>query len=278
MAKKEMSKFGGSSEEHGSLRVASDSLCHDLFANNLANTAPSTPSAVIDEDKESCQDDTAIDTDNTDWEDSNEEETGKSGGDETMFFQRIQSRVKPPPQRKSLITLALQSAQHHGPTPRPGHVVPKYTFNGVQRARTPFSSLKVSPGESNEAPIRIRQKPSGAARKSLNDVVGSSAQPLPLTSNGAFVPVVVSPRTTRRNMIATELTESLSRHIRWEREEKYLTANAALKHRRTHRDVTTSDQHPQRSRTTQDNSDFDACRWDQDFTWDAFGGYHAKGW
>lgn len=86
MAKKKVSKFGGSSEEHGSLRVASDSLCHDLFVNNLTNTAQSTPSAVIDEDKDSCQDDIAIDTDNTDWEDSDEEENNKSGGDETMFF------------------------------------------------------------------------------------------------------------------------------------------------------------------------------------------------
>lgn len=278
MAKKEMSKFGDSSEEHGSLRVASYSPCHYLFANNLPNTAPSTPSAVIDEDRESCQDDTAIDTDDTDWEDSNEEGNRKSGGDEPMAFQRIQLRVNPPPKRESLITLALQSTQHHGSTPRLGHAVPKSTFTDVQRAKAPFSSIKVSPGESGVAPIRIRQKPSGAARQSLNDIVRSSAQPIPLTSNSANEPVVFSPRMTRHNMLATELTEWLSRHLHWERKEKNLTANAVLKRRHTHGDVTTLDQSPQRPHITQDTSDIGACSWDQDFTWEALGGYHTKGW
>jgi hypothetical protein len=34
-----------------------------------------------------------------------------------------------------------------------------------------------------------------------------------------------SPRTTRRNMLATELTESLRRHLLWERQQKSATAS-----------------------------------------------------
>lgn len=278
MAKKELSIFGGSSEQHGSLRVAADSLCQDLSANNLTSTVPSTTSAAIDEDKESCQDDRAIDTDSTDWEDSNEGENSKSGVGGTMLFQRIPLKLNSAPQRQSLITLALQSMQHHGLTPRSGHMIPKSISTDVHPERALLSPMTVSSSESDEAPIRIRQKPSGTPTQSLNDAVRSSAQPIPLTSNGVNEPVVFSPRTTRRNMVATELTEWLGRQLLWEKIEKTLTANAVLKRRYTYGDATTLGQYPQRSYADEDSSDIDACSWDQDFIREAFAGYHSRGW
>lgn len=278
MVKKGMFKFGGSSEEHGSLSVASDSPSHDLFDNNLTNTDPSTSSAVIEEDEESCQDDRAIDNDTNDWEDLNEEENSENSVDEKMFFQRIQLRVNPPPKRESLITLAIQSAQNYPRPPQPVRMVPRSTFLDVHRVRTPFSSMKVSQGESDVAPIRIRRKPSGARRQSPNDVVRSSAQPIPLTTHGSNEPVVLSPRTTRRNMIAHEFTEPLYRNLLWERKQKTLTSNAVLKRRYTYEDVANLDQCPQRYHVTKDNNTVDACSWDQDFISEAFAGYHTKGW
>ncbi|KAJ0109504.1 hypothetical protein J7T55_000430 [Diaporthe amygdali] len=276
MAKKELSIFGGSSEEHGSLRVVADSLCQDLSANNLTSTVPSTTSAAIDEDKASCQDDRAIDTDSTDWEDSIEGENSKSGVGETMLFQRIPLRLDPAPQRQSLITLALQSMQHHGLTPRSGNIVPKSISTDVHRERALLSSMTVSPSESDQAPIR--QKPGGTPTQSLKDAVRSSAQPIPLTSHDVSEPVIFSPRTTRRNMVTTELTESLLRQLLWEKIEKTLTANAVLKRRYTYGDATTLGQYPQRSYATKDSSDIDACSWDQDFIREAFAGYHSRGW
>ena len=41
-----------------------------------------------------------------------------------------------------------------------------------------------------------------------------------------------SPRTTRRNMLSTELTESLRKNLLWERQQKSQTVNAFLKRNR----------------------------------------------
>lgn len=46
-------------------------------------------------------------------------------------------------------------------------------------------------------------------------------------------PPVLCPRTTRRNMLSTELTESLRKHLLW-----YRQVNAALKRRYTAQDMT----------------------------------------
>lgn len=48
---------------------------------------------------------------------------------------------------------------------------------------------------------------------------------------------IVSPRTTRRNMLATELSESLRRNLLWERQQKNLTTSAVLKRRHTAHDM-----------------------------------------
>ena len=53
-----------------------------------------------------------------------------------------------------------------------------------------------------------------------------------------------SPRTTRRNMLATELTESLRRHLLWERQQKSATANAFLKRRHTAHDMANLQEYP----------------------------------
>ncbi|KAJ5105661.1 hypothetical protein NUU61_003008 [Penicillium alfredii] len=57
--------------------------------------------------------------------------------------------------------------------------------------------------------------------------------------------VAHSPRTTRRNMLATELTESLRRHLLWERQQKSATANAFLKRRHTAHDMKNLQEYPE---------------------------------
>ncbi len=61
------------------------------------------------------------------------------------------------------------------------------------------------------------------------------------------------PRTTRRNMLSTELTESLRRHLLWERSQKSSTANAVLKRRHTSHDVANLRQYPERVHMDRDN-------------------------
>lgn len=258
-----MAKFGGS-------------FCHDLFANNLTNTATSIMSEAIADDQESCQDNRATDTDNTDWEDSNEEEKSKSGVDETMSFQRHQLKINPPPKRESLLTLALQSTQHHGPKPPSEYLVPESAYTDVQGVRSLSSSTTVSRAEADGTPVRIGQKgPGGASVHSLHDVVGSPAQSTSLTRYVPDEAAVLSPGTTRHNMVVTELTESLCRQLLRERK-----ANAVLKRRHTLEDVTSLTQCTQQSHVTQNNRDVAACSWDQGIasSWEAFSGYHTRGW
>ena len=99
-----------------------------------------------------------------------------------------------------------------------------------------------------------------------------------------------SPRTTRRNMLATELTESLRHHLLWERQQKSATANAFLKRRHTAHDVTNLQKFPgmkalHRGQTSpampHQSKDKDLSKINGSWTnytdygpWE----YHAKGW
>ncbi|OAA38907.1 hypothetical protein ISF_09871 [Cordyceps fumosorosea ARSEF 2679] len=85
-------------------------------------------------------------------------------------------------------------------------------------------TLGASPNNSDEGPLMMK------------DMRPVSAQPIIAPTN-KHPQAGLSPRTTRRNMLATELTESLRRHLLWERQQKTSTANAVLKRRHTSHDV-----------------------------------------
>ncbi|OBS15931.1 hypothetical protein FPOA_13342 [Fusarium poae] len=90
-------------------------------------------------------------------------------------------------------------------------------------------------------------------------------------------PAALSLRTTRRNMLATELPESLRRHLLWERQQKSSTANAVLKRRHTSHDVANLKQFPEKPCMKQ-SEDVNASSWNQYFSKEASDGYHGKGW
>ena len=52
---------------------------------------------------------------------------------------------------------------------------------------------------------------------------------VPPPSNEQVYAMAHSPRTTRRHMLSTELTESLRKNLLWERQQKNTTVNAFLK-------------------------------------------------
>jgi len=54
------------------------------------------------------------------------------------------------------------------------------------------------------------------------------SKPIIMTTSNTHQPAL-SPRTTRRNMLQTELTESLRKDLLWERQQKNATNNAVLK-------------------------------------------------
>ena len=104
-----------------------------------------------------------------------------------------------------------------------------------------------------------------------------SSRPMPIICTTTNThPPAHSPRTTRRNMLATELTESLRKHLLWERKQKSTTANAFLKRRHTAQNMAHLQEYPD---LKPDPAAVEASKnnsWNHYFEgpWE----YHTKGW
>lgn len=284
--KKKMFQIGGSSEEDNSLKSALASprnpkLTTQKKATSFANqttTIPSVSSSAIMEDDEVSYDESAIESDDDDeWEDSNED-SGSNSVDEKTFFKRVDSTANLP-SRRSLISLALENNMAR---PTLGGVASQSTsaipHRGSSRPAFNGPSLVASPNDSDDAPLTMKRQPRGAPMRSINEIPRSTAQPRPImmaAPNGiSQQPMALSPRTTRRNMLATELTESLRRDLLHERSQ--------LKRRHTSTNIVNMAQprqpQPIQPYMNRGNGDVNASSWDQDFSRDAFAGYHSKGW
>jgi hypothetical protein len=158
------------------------------------------------------------DDEDSDWEDSITESGTASIDERPEMFQRVDSRPNLV-SRRSLLTMMM-----HQPT--------KMNMNGnafrsspaLQRSRLTSPngpSIPTSPPENDEESLTMRGP----------DVPRS--KPIGMKAPGPQS-VAHSPRTTRRNMLATELTESLRRHLLWERQQKSATANAFKRRHTTH--------------------------------------------
>lgn len=272
-SKKPMFKLGGSSEEDSSLassRNLPSASKQTSFSNNITHY-PDAESAIDSDTEGEYIDESAIDDDDdsSDWEDSLDE-SGKPSVDE-KFFQRVESKANLA-SRPSLITLMMANdrAKSLG-----SHA--SQSTSALTRSRSAFagSSMAASPNDSDDGPLMMKGRQT--ALKPINEIPRSSAQPIVATTNHVHAQAALSPRTTRRNMLATELTESLRRHLLWERQQKSSTANAVLKRRHTSHDVANLKQYPERACLKQ-SEDVNASSWNQYLTKEANNGYHSKGW
>ncbi|KIW24413.1 uncharacterized protein PV07_10130 [Cladophialophora immunda] len=204
--------------------------------------------SAIDEDEE----------DGDDWEDSTSDD-GKVV-QEPHLFRRVDSRSVLP-SRRSMLTLALNKGQAGL-----AHAYSQPTLHRSRQTSPPQGpSFANSPEEedgmmmqtSNRRPIAI---------------------PPPKSSSK---PVAHSPRTTRRNMLSTELTESLRKNLLWERQQKSQTVNAFLKRSRNAQSMANLSSaaaqaggpaQPPAPAPVADLSKDDS--WTFDNTWE----YHTKGW
>jgi hypothetical protein len=220
---------------------------------------------VFSEEDEDVVSESAIeDDDSSDWEDSNDD-SGRSSVDEKHLFQRVDSRPNLT-SRRSLITTLLHEPERAAAlanaasrsTPAMPRSSRTTTPNGPSVAASPEEeSTLMMRGPERDIP---RSKPIGMNPLSLQ-------------------PVALSPRTTRRNMLATELTESLRKHLLWERQQKVhggAQVQAAMKRRHTSQDMRNLQEYPQRafmksSLKSQNNS------WNAYFD-QGLGEYHARGW
>ncbi|CAI6028993.1 unnamed protein product [Clonostachys chloroleuca] len=277
--KKMMFKLGGSSKEEGSLKSAlspRNRLTTQKKQNSFSDPVimhTVDPDDTIDPDSE-CDyiDESAIDDedDSSDWEDSIED-SGKSSVDD-KYFQRVDSKVNLT-SRRSLITLMLTQTEDRAKA-LSNHASQSTSAIPQSRNRN-GPAFAVSPNDSDDAPLMMkgnRQPP----LKPIREIPRSSAQPIPTVAHSQGQGAL-SPRTTRRNMLATELTESLRRHLLWERSQKSSTANAVLKRRHTSYDVANLKQLPEES-CMKKTEDVNVSSWNQYFIKETFNDYHSKGW
>ncbi|CUS07010.1 unnamed protein product [Tuber aestivum] len=219
---------------------------------------------VYDEDTFSDDDEnvseSAIEDDDdcsSDWESSTD--SAQSSYTEAAMFQRVESRPQLTTRRSLLSTLL------HEPKRAP------VLTNTGSRSTPAIRSRNTSPsGPSLTASPR---KESPLPSKAVAEV--SHSRPIIVTTSNMHPPAL-SPRTTRRNMLATELTESLRQHLLWERQQKNTTASAVLKRRHTAHDVTKLNDYPQpnfmpgnKGNTSKNNS------WNHYFETHE---YHVAGW
>jgi hypothetical protein len=214
------------------------------------------------------------DDEDDDWEDSVTEGGESSVDDHGEMFQRVDSRPNLV-SRRSMLTMMM-----HQPTRMQSNAFRSSPALQRSRLTSPNGpSVPQSPAQDEESltmrgPDVPRSKPIGM-------------KPIPGQS------MAHSPRTTRRNMLATELTESLRRHLLWERQQKSATANAFLKRRHTAHDMKNLQEYPgpkgphkgvgpkQSSAEADPNANFDLGKngsWTNYTTdygpWE----YHVKGW
>lgn len=216
---------------------------------------------VIESDDEEVSESAIEDEEDDDaWEDS-ETEDGRSSADEKDMFQRVDSRPNLTSRRSLLTSLMHEKDRAEALQNEASRSTP-----AMRRSRTSTPngpSLGTSPQEQ----VDVRGTPIPRPRPAIMT-----------TSN--MLPPALSPRTTRRNMLLTELTESLRKHLLWERQQKNATSNAALKRRHTSNDVKNLKQYPadgpsEKSANHKENSKNNS--WNNYFD-HGLQEYHEKGW
>lgn len=283
--RKAMFSFGASSNEdesslptqkmksHSSLSVNKSTVKKQTSFQEEVATRTIKEDQVFDDDvfeTDDEVDESAIDDDSSDWEDS-VEDSGNASIDERTFFQRVDSRPNLTSRRSLITTMLHQNDRKNALAFEASKSTPS-----LQRSRTSSPngpSLAASPDSDDAAPLMMKK-----GLKSIAEIPRSSAQPIiQTTTNTTPHQLALSPRTTRRNMLAAELTVSLRQGLLVERKQKTQTANAVLKRRHTSHDVANLKQYPERSYMGKDDKDSAQNKWNE-YYGAGLGEYHSRGW
>ncbi|KAF7881394.1 uncharacterized protein EAF01_011905 [Botrytis porri] len=225
---------------------------------------------VFETDDEDDVDESAIDDDDdsSDWEDS-VEESGNASIDDKTFFQRVDSRPQLTSRRSLITTMLHQNDRAQALATEASQSTPALRRSRNSSPNGP--SLAASP-ESDETPLMMR------GLKPIAELPRGAQTIIKTTTNTTAHQQALSPRTTRRNMLATELTVSLRQNLLWERRQKSSVneAAAALKRRHTAHDVANLKQYPEGVYMDKEDQALNSS-WNQYFS-QGLGEYHSKGW
>lgn len=293
-----MFMLGGSSDEDNSSSLEAYSLAKrsslsenlkkaGLVRKNLSfnnqvttrtiNDATSEESeGAIESESEEDSDDNAIEEEDSDeeWEDDNDD-SAVASVDERPMFQRVDSQANLV-SRRSLLTTMM----HQGDRAQALQNAASRSTPAIRRSRTSTPngpSTGNSPQE--DAGVMMRQP-------------ATRSKPIIMTTSNVHPPAL-SPRTTRRNMLQTELTASLRSNLLWERQQKNATTNAVNKRAQSavsmpamRRAATTSDVKGLQAHAQQSNNLIKAATHREaaknnsynDYFDQGLQEYHQKGW
>ena len=212
-----------------------------------------------DEDESAIDDDSEEEEeDDDDWEDDASESAENPANDKPLF-QRVDSRSNLV-SRRSVLTSGLHELERAA------------TFANLASKSSPVirrTKTSISSGPSDGG--------SPVENTSLAMLPGHMTRSKPIAMNVRNAQqMAFSPKTTRRNMLATEMTESLRKNVLWERQQKKATTNAIIKRRHTAQTLTNLQNYPgeavQPSRHGSRNPSFDH------YFEAGLGEYHRSGW
>lgn len=230
-------------------------------------------------------DDNAIASDDEDEEDSNPEDSAIEEDDEEGWedeqpeedkmtpqpiFKRVDSSAHLP-SRRSILTQGLTEGERaKGLLSAASRSSPAIKRMDRSSSLSGPSLLAASPDENDDededGPVMMRS------------AEPSRGIPISPPKNQAAYAMAHSPRTTRRNMLSTELTESLRKNLLWERQQKNTTVNAFLKREARSManlqkagQVAQNEQRPLLADDVKNNASYNDC-------FNVVNEYHTKGW
>ena len=211
------------------------------------------PDSAIEDSEEDEEEET--EDDDEDWEDDASENVDNSTTDQPLF-QRVDSHPNLV-SRKSLLTLHLGDSQKVSALSN----VASRSAPALKRSRTSMpNGLPMEVSTREDATIgHYTPKTKAVGMKTCSN------QNLSL-----------SPRTTRRNMLANEMTESLRKDVLWERQQKRVTVNAVLKRRHTAFDVSNLKDYPKEHEKV--SNEAAKTRSANHYFGQGLGEYHEAGW
>ena len=219
--------------------------------------------AVFETDEDEIHESAIDDDDSSEWEDS--VDSGMAGMDEKTF-----QRVDPRPNlssRRSLITTMLHQNDRENAFASAATASRSTPAHCCSRTSSPNGpSLAASPDSVDATSLMIEK-----GLKPTSENSQSTAQPIVrTTTNTTLHQLAISPRTTRRNMLSSELTVSLRQHLLW--------ARKAVSNR-SHTARNEANLKQARRWLCMDNKDDgDKSKWNDYYYYGQGLGYHSRGW
>lgn len=211
------------------------------------------PDSAIEDDFEDDDDD------DEDWEDDGDGDAETTANDRPLF-QRVDSKPNLV-SRRSLLTSQLHEGDRASAFASMARSTP-----ALRRAKTQTkmdASLEVSQEEDSVSTLPGPQM--------------TRAKPIIMTTSNTH-PIAFSPKTTRRNMLASEMTESLRKAVLFERQQKKSTASAVLKRRHTAHDITNLKNYPGEGAEAHSGQESRNNSWNHNTFGEGMGDYHQVGW